>query len=78
MSSADEVSSLRAKVAELEGKLAAAQAATAAAATAASSSSTSTGTGVVRTKIDKLSSVVVDTNPYSRLMALKAMVRKAH
>ena len=67
MSSADEVSSLRAKVAELEGKLAAAEAAAAA--------SSSTGTGVVRTKIDKLSSVVVDTNPYSRLMALKAMVR---
>ena len=68
MSSADEVSSLRAKVAELEGKLAAAEA-------AAATSSSSAGTGVVRTKIDKLSSVVVDTNPYSRLMALKAMVR---
>ena len=66
--SSDEVAQLRARVAELEQKLAAA--------TGSSSSAAAASVTVVaapREKIEKLSSVVVDTNPYSRLMALKAM-----
>lgn len=63
--SADEVTQLRARVADLERQLAASASASASASAAAP--------GAPRAKIDKLSSVVVDSNPYSRLMALKAM-----
>ncbi len=61
MSSSDELSSLRARVSELESLLKAASAYDDA------SSPTS------RAKISEMSSEVVDTNPYSRLMALKRM-----
>jgi len=69
MSSADEVAQLRARVAELERKLAAAEAAKPAAASAAAS----TAAAPARQKIAQMSGVVVDSNPYSRLMALKSM-----
>ncbi|XP_045446703.1 ubiquitin-like modifier-activating enzyme 5 [Melitaea cinxia] len=51
------VEELRKKISELEAKLAAAQG----------------NAGPVRQKIDVMSSEVVDSNPYSRLMALKRM-----
>ncbi|XP_023951516.2 ubiquitin-like modifier-activating enzyme 5 [Bicyclus anynana] len=53
----DKVAELEKKVSELEAKLAAAQG----------------NVGPVRQKIDVMSSEVVDSNPYSRLMALKRM-----
>ena len=53
---------------------AAAGAATGAAAGAATGATTpTTGAAQQRTKIDKMSAEVVDTNPYSRLMALQRM-----
>ena len=54
-----EIETLRKKVEELEKKLA--------------NNSINDGTPVSRSKIDKMSSEVVDSNPYSRLMALKRM-----
>ncbi len=57
MSSPDDLASLKARVAELESLL-------------KEASSASSGR---RTKIAEMSSEVVDSNPYSRLMALKRM-----
>jgi ubiquitin-like modifier-activating enzyme 5 len=70
MSNADEVAQLRARVAELERKLASAEGNAAASASAAAAAPAA---APARAKIDKMSSVVVDSNPYSRLMALKSM-----
>ncbi len=56
------VAELTKRVAELESQLAAANAAAAA-----------VSSGAVRQKIAEMSSQVVDSNPYSRLMALKRM-----
>jgi len=61
-SEADEVAQLRRRVAELESMLA----------QAPEEVATSSNL-VARTKIVEMSSEVVDSNPYSRLMALKRM-----
>ena len=57
------VAELQKRVAELEGQLAAERGRTAAASSGAA----------VREKIAEMSGQVVDSNPYSRLMALKRM-----
>lgn len=66
-STTDEVASLRAQVADLQRQVCSLQQ------SAEAAKSIAGHEGKAREKIEKLSSVVVDTNPYSRLMALKAM-----
>ena len=70
----EEVSALRLRIAELEAQLALAQSNSTASSTSAPTSVASVaGTPPAREKISQLSSEVVDSNPYSRLMALKRM-----
>jgi ubiquitin-like modifier-activating enzyme 5 len=66
-SESSDVAALKAQVLDLQRQVASLQQ------QAAAEKSVAEHKGAAREKIEKFSSVVVDTNPYSRLMALKAM-----